>query len=279
VEPYGNFSPMGVLWYSIGASRGYEIFVGLAETCAGVLLFIPRAALLGALMALMDTIAVFTLNMTYDVPVKLFSFNLLVFAAILIVPSARKLWDFFLAHKPVQLDGEPPVGSDATARQVLSGAQMLLGAGVMIVGLMGSVSTWYSPFGGGGTKPPLFGIWEISQLTVDSQPSPALVTDSSRWRRILIDRPGGIYIQTMDDSLHFYRETIDTHKHSLELASSTVPSFKSSLTFTRPDSTHLVLDGTLDRHAVHMALTFRDPNSYLLRSRGFNWIQEYPFNK
>src|SRR5215831_16827669 len=31
LEPYGNFSPMGVLWYPIGASPGYEKFVGSAE--------------------------------------------------------------------------------------------------------------------------------------------------------------------------------------------------------------------------------------------------------
>src|SRR5689334_3378624 len=31
VEPFGNFSPMGVLWYSIGASPAYERFVGSAE--------------------------------------------------------------------------------------------------------------------------------------------------------------------------------------------------------------------------------------------------------
>lgn len=76
VEPYGNFSPMGVLWYSIGASPAYEMFVGSAEIFAAVLLFIPRTAALGSMVALMDSIAIFTLNMTYDVPVKLFSLHL-----------------------------------------------------------------------------------------------------------------------------------------------------------------------------------------------------------
>ena len=31
LEPFGNFSPMGVLWYSVGASHPYEIFAGSAE--------------------------------------------------------------------------------------------------------------------------------------------------------------------------------------------------------------------------------------------------------
>jgi hypothetical protein len=279
VEPYGNFSPMGVLWYSIGASRGYEIFVGLAETCAGVLLFIPRTALLGALMALMDTIAVFTLNMTYDVPVKLFAFNLLVFSAILIAPSARDLWNFFIARKPVQLAGEPPVGTTPTAQRVLSGLQMSLGGAVLLIGIVGSIQQWYGPFGGGAAKPPLYGIWNVSRLVVDSQPSPALVTDSTRWRRVLFDKPGVAYIQTMNDSLLPFREVLDTNAHRLTLTSMTAPPVTASFTYMQVSPTQLVFDGDLHGHAAHLDLVRRDPNTYLLRSRGFNWIQEFPFNK
>ena len=50
VEPFGNLSPMGVLWASIGASRSYEIFAGCSEILGGLLLMIPRTALLGALV-------------------------------------------------------------------------------------------------------------------------------------------------------------------------------------------------------------------------------------
>ena len=38
LEPYGNFSPMGVLWYSIGASFPYERFTGIVEVVGGRML-------------------------------------------------------------------------------------------------------------------------------------------------------------------------------------------------------------------------------------------------
>ena len=82
LEPYGHFSPMGVLWASIGASPSYEIFTGIAEASAGVLLFIPWTARLGAVMSLACMVQVFMLNMTYDVPVKLFSFHLVLMSCI-----------------------------------------------------------------------------------------------------------------------------------------------------------------------------------------------------
>ena len=54
IEPFGNFSLMGVLWASIGASRPYEIFAGCAETLGGILLIFPRTTTLGALVCLLD---------------------------------------------------------------------------------------------------------------------------------------------------------------------------------------------------------------------------------
>jgi hypothetical protein len=61
----------------MGSAPAYEIFTGCAEVAGGLLLIVPRTATLGALISLADMIQVFTLNMTYDVPVKLFAFHLI----------------------------------------------------------------------------------------------------------------------------------------------------------------------------------------------------------
>ena len=95
LQPYGSFSLRGALWSSVGASPAYEVFAGSAELLAGILLIFPRTATLGAVMALADMIQVFTLNMTYDVPVKLFSFHLIMYSLFLLAPEMRRLVTFF----------------------------------------------------------------------------------------------------------------------------------------------------------------------------------------
>ncbi len=50
LEPYGEASPMGLLWTFMGFSTGYNIFVGLSEAGGGVLLFYRRTTTLGALI-------------------------------------------------------------------------------------------------------------------------------------------------------------------------------------------------------------------------------------
>ena len=78
---YWSHSATSRLWAFSGPRSArlpaYEIFAGSAEVLAGILLIIPATATLGALVCLADCIQIFTLNMTYDVPVKLFSFHLL----------------------------------------------------------------------------------------------------------------------------------------------------------------------------------------------------------
>ena len=107
VEPYGKFAPMSVLWYSVGASPSYEMFAGSAEVLGGVLLLLPRTTTFGALVCLADMIQVFALNMTYDVPVKLFSFHLILFAVLLLARDVRRLWSFFFAGRPTGPSNEP----------------------------------------------------------------------------------------------------------------------------------------------------------------------------
>ena len=51
MRPYGDSSPMGLVWTFVGASVGYEIFSGLFEAISGYLLFWRRTALVGSLMA------------------------------------------------------------------------------------------------------------------------------------------------------------------------------------------------------------------------------------
>ena len=113
LEPYGNFSPMGVLWYSVGASPAYEMFVGSAEVAGGLLLMIPPLATLGALITLADVVEVFTLNMTYDVPVKLFSFHLILMSLFLLAPDARRLLNALVLDRPADRSTVPTPGGTA----------------------------------------------------------------------------------------------------------------------------------------------------------------------
>jgi hypothetical protein len=274
LEPYGQFSPMGVLWASVGASRSYEIVIGCMELAGGVLLFVPRTATLGALICLVDTVQIFTLNMTYDVPVKLFSFHLIVLSLTLLAPRARLLGHALGFGSTPEAPSELPVRLPR-ARLRLA-AQIAFGMYLIGANLYGARQAW-TTYGGGAPKSPLHGVWNVDQLSIDGHVRSPLVTDYDRWRRVLFDRPGAAAFQRMDDSLVYYAAKIDQTVGSLTLTRPNSTG-SASLHFQRPAADRLMLDGTMDGHTVHMELR-RSDTSFLLVTRGFHWVQEYPFNR
>jgi hypothetical protein len=142
LEPYGNFSPMGVLWSSIGASQSYEIFAGCAETLGGILLLAPRTVTLGALVCLADMTQVFMLNMTYDVPVKLFSFHLILFSLFLLAPEANRLLGFFFTDRAVGPSRQAPLFRSLRANRVAVAIQVAFGLYLIGMGIYSGMDAW-----------------------------------------------------------------------------------------------------------------------------------------
>ncbi len=195
LEPFRNFSPMGLLWSSIGISPAYVIFAGCAELAGGVLLIFPRTVTLGALVCLADMIQVFVLNMTYDVPVKLLSFHLILLSLLLLAPNRSRLFNFFLRN---QLAGllltSGPLFRSVRANRIVRVVLAVLWSWMIAANLWDVRRGWHE-VGGGRPNSALAGIWEIEQLTVDGQPQPLLVTNASLWRRITFDYPSWVHVQ------------------------------------------------------------------------------------
>jgi len=278
LEPYGNFSPMGVLWASIGAAPAYEVFAGCAEMLGGILLIVPRTTTLGALVCLADMIQVFMLNMTYDVPVKLLSFHLILLSVFLLAPDVQRLANLFFLNRAAGPSTQPPLFARPRANRIALVVQVLIGVWLMAMNAYGSWIGWHL-YGGGSPKSALYGIWNVEQLNIDGQTRSPLITDYGRWRRVIFDAPSRMAFQRMDDSLARYGASIKVDDKILTLTEDDDKNWKASFIFQRPNPDQLILDGNMDGHKVHMQLELFDRKKFLLVSRGFHWVQENPFNR
>jgi len=278
LEPLRDFSPMGVLWSSIGAAPAYETFAGCAEMLGGILLIFPRTTLLGALVCVADMTQVFMLNMTYDVPVKQLSFLLLMLALFLLAPELRRLADFLFRNRAVSPSTQPQLFQTRRANRIALAAQVVFG--VWLLGMNGYSGwiDWHS-YGGGRDKSPLYGIWNVDELSIDGQIRSPLLNDYDRWRRVVFDFPQSITFQRMDDSFAYYGASINVNDKTIALTKYSDKNWKGNLTFQRVAENRLILDGNMDSHKIHMQLQLVDRSKFMLVSRGFHWIQEYPFNR
>src|SRR5262249_16175012 len=73
LQPYGDASPMGLVWTFMGYSRSYNLFAGAVELIGGLPLTMRRTTLLGALVSFGALCNLVALNFFYDIPAKLYS--------------------------------------------------------------------------------------------------------------------------------------------------------------------------------------------------------------
>lgn len=276
IMTFGEQSPMGLLWSFMGASAVYSAFTGMAEVTAAILLTMRRTALLGALVAAGVMTNVVMLNFCYDVPVKLYSSHLLLMALFLAAPHAKRLADFFLFNRavaPAELPRLFPESWTRIAVPVFRTAVVFWFATLTIYDSWDNYQTRfvYTP------KSPFYGLWNVDEFVVDGQPHPPMVTDASRWRYVAFDY-SSVSIRQMDDARLRFVNRIDRAKKEMTMMQQ-LPKSQMVLTYAQPQHSTLVLQGMLDGKPMRATLRRIEAPKFLLTTRGFHWINEYPMNR
>ena len=95
----------------------------------------------------------------------------------------------------------------------------------------------------------------------------------------------------MDDSLLGQAAKIDLATRSIVMTQPAAPPTgappppfpqspdSGTFAFVEPEPDVLLIDGDLGKRTIHARLVRYDLNQFLLLTRGFNWIQEFPFNR
>lgn len=278
LEPYGDFSPMAALWWFMGASLPYIMFAGSMEVLGGLLLLFRRTSTLGALVSFGVMTNVCVLNYTYDVPVKLYSTNIVLMSLFLASPDFQRLFDFFVRNRATQPAAPAGPRFERKWLQVATAAFWVLLCGYTLYsniheGWKGYQAR-YNP-----KRPPIYGIFEVKTFIRNGQEIPPLVTDGTRWRKVVAQSPQAFSVKMMDDRISSFGSAYDTGNHTVSGSINGVSVMKYQLTYSQPDNDHLELSGTLGNDAVSMKMVRIDPNSFLLLNRGFHWINERSLNR
>ena len=273
VEPYGQTSPMDLLWTFMGYSRAYSFFGGVGEMVASLCLLVPQLTTLGALIGGAVMTNVLMLNLAYDVPRKILSFHLILMCLFLLAPDLSRMFDFFVLNRQTRLHEPVYAFKDKFLGRGLTVLVLLIGVGTLIGH---SIWSYHSALKGENHLPPTIrGVWTVDDLTVDGVVQPAVMTDSQRWRRLVLDRVEWLGIQYMNDSHRVYMTEINTGKKSILLWSGDRTNKKDTLTYELPKPDKMTVSGILDGHQVSAKLTripLSDPLNFQLTNRGFHWV-------
>ncbi len=280
IQPFGEFSPMGVLWSFMGASTAYIIFSGAAEVTGGLLLLFRRTTTLGAMVSFAVMLNVMVLNFCYDVPVKLYSMNLVLMAVFLLATELRRLLNVFVLNRfAAPADLSMPRFRRRWIRVTAIAFQVLFVGYFLLYSVAGGWIAYTRRNYINPAWPPLYGLYEAESFNRNGQDLPPVVTDASRWRKVAIESPFFISVRMMDDSPQIYRTDYNTTENIVTLIMSADPSKRYPLTYQRPDADHVFLQGTLAGDNLSIRLRKIDTTKFLLVNRGFHWISETPYNR
>ena len=287
--PLGDFLPMRLSWLFIGYSAPYEIFSGIMEVLVAVLLLYRRTATLGVLIATAVFINVMMLNLSYDIPVKLYSMNLVLQCLYLLANEYHRIACFFVLNKPAPGSS---VYNYPLTKKWLRISRIVLKLGVVL--LMGKsfyeilqYSREYNAIKIHKDFKP--GMYDVTKYVVNSDTLPALITDTIRWKDLIIENNGMGSINTGDirfrkrygrGYFNFDVDTLQPIIHFKKMKQDTTNLF--SLRYQLPDSNTIQLWGQVvhpgtvsgQRNDSIFIELKRSARHFQLAEKQFHWLSE-----
>jgi hypothetical protein len=301
LHTYGESSPMHLLWTFMGASEGYNWFTGAGEFFAGLLLCTRRTTLLGALVTFGVMAHVTALNFCYDVPVKLFSSHLVLMSLFLMAPDLPWLARVFVLGRRDAPRGYTPLFRWQWLNLSVSVVRTLVVLTFVGATLYGNFEN-SKLYGTLTPEPPLFGLWEVEEFTLDGKVRPPLTTAADRWQRVTFNkaltfrkanpakpRMGitnmvGKSVLFVDFAVDEENKTITLNRPGGQPGVTTPPLHVLRYREVEPDVIEVegevafLADGRFGPKQVKARLRHYGAERFLLSNRGFNWINETPYN-
>ena len=278
VQPYGDSSPMGLAWTYVGQSKAFSAFVGWSEVICGLLLFFRKTTLVGALLTLIVMGNVVVVNLCYDIPVKLFSSVLEIMALYLAAPYLKKMYQAFIQHKPIHINNYyQPVFTKRWQAIGIKVLKVLIITDALFSGVKGSIDQG-KQYGDNAPKPPLYGIYNTVLVVRNNDTIPPLTTDTSRWKQIIVQSNNYARIKLMNDTLRNYNFKVDTALRKAIVFANWDTLNKINFNYIT-DADYLTFTGKFKNDSLFIKLKRFDEKNFRLMSRGFHWINEYPYNR
>lgn len=278
--PLGDYLPMRFSWMFVGYSTTYQMFSGAIELLAALLLLFRATATLGVLVASGVFLNVMLLNLSYDIPVKINSIQLVVVCLYLLAQESPRLIAFFFKNQahlsrifvfPFETLRWRRIARIGKWLYVTFGTGMLLSM---------AIPQYQSDQARPIPKPIPMGVYDVLQQALRGDTLGIAQPDSIYWPNMVFDRGYEGSIKTSDARFRqrygrgYFSFEIDSTQRILSLkrtkADSTVIV---RFSFTLKDSTTLMLRSYPQADSLYLLLR-RRTKTFPLAERQFHWISE-----
>jgi hypothetical protein len=273
---------MALLWLFMGFSPLYTSFTGVSEVIAGTLLLFRRTTTLGALLVAGIMANVLMLNVSYDVPVKLGAFHVLLAAVALFVPDLPRLLRFFVLNRPTEPADLGPHWTGEARRWSRWIKGCAIGAAIAYLAWDAHAAHTRQSAARESEPVPPEGWYRVVSITKDGEEVPTARAEGLRWKVVSL-RAGRVGVRGLDGTMHRFRTegAIPGPMTLFEIDEKGQPGQDSLavgvLRLQLSDGRDARLQGTFYGHEVGATLERQNPSDFPLMSRRFRWVIEEPY--
>ncbi|MFN5371287.1 MAG: hypothetical protein ACK5B6_07470 [Bacteroidia bacterium] len=279
--PLGDLLPMRLSWAFFGYSPLFQSFSGIIELMvAGMLLF--RATVpLGSLLALAVFTQVWMLNLSYDIPVKLFSAQLLLLSVYLVWLDRKRYLAFFFSNQSIEARTEiQPFEFWSRLRRWRIGIKALF----MSTYVVFSVVQLFTFAQKVQAKPDFFpagnGFYTLEMKISGNDTLRVILPKSEAWSDLIIHRDGAGSVFPVDTHFRkaygraYFNFEADSAKGFVKFKQHSSDSLSVyEFRFAQPAPQKLILTSQQDSNRLELHFR-KDDRFFQLTERQFHWLSE-----
>lgn len=204
---YGDFLPWKIYFHTTGIAPPFEVFLGAVEMFAGLLLLCRKATTFGAGVLAGYYGNVFASNMAYSMGYEAYSLQLAIFAIVLFIYDAPRLYNLLVAQKYTLANTYYPLFS-SKEKLLRNIVRPLVAVFIIVLGY-----TTYRNYSTAPYKYPKtvgitgsYGYYNVKVFKFNNVEIPYSTTDSNRWQNVVFEKWATLSVKTakpivIDDGL------------------------------------------------------------------------------
>lgn len=273
----GDFTPAKLYWLTTGVSPFFEVFAGIFELAATVLILFRRTATLGALMMIAILLPIWFVNIGYDAGVELASLHLLFLSLALLIKDADSFYKILIRHQQaaisyIQFPNNAKRWKRA-GRIVLKSVFIFLFLfyrGYKYGGLYAAGKTFKLPLDNGVQS--FTGFYNVSEFKVNNKLLVYSPNDTLRWQNVVFEKfntisikiakPFKLNIQNKIRTTEYYGNVgrlfygykADTISHVFTLENRADTTEKIIFNYSSPVAGRFILRGLNHRDSLYVVL-------------------------
>ena len=276
LQPVGEMSPMGLAWTFMGHSMMYNIFLGVVEVFGGILLLNRKTVTFGSFVIMGIMANVFMMNLAYDVPVKLFSFHLLLMSLILFIVDWNRIKQVFFKNETTEKVAYFTPKLNKPFERLIKGGKGLVKILITVI-IAVQCFVQFDLREQLKEKSDLYGIWETQIFVKNRDTLKPILTDDFQWRYLIVDSKNKAAVKKMNETFDRYNFQFSDKPNQLIFLKEE-DSLEQHFSFQFKDSKELSLNGVLKGDTISVYFKRKPKSDFRLINRGFHWVNESTYN-